>query len=231
MRLTDWIRPATIAMVLAGLATPSLAQQPQVIQERGYVVGFGGAAFTDVSSPLFGGGVGFNLGPAFEITGEVGRMMDVTPTFTNEDLKLSEQGIIGLTGTSFEAKAKVPTTYLTAGARWLLPTNSSIRPYVMGSGGVAWLRPEPSFTFAGTDITSFVLEDDAMKTAFADQTRPLASIGGGVKMTVNRHLVADIAYRYSRIFISQDYLQDTESPTHHSGININRVFAGIGYQF
>lgn len=250
MRCGRFICRVAMAVAVAAFAAPALSQeiqpvpqvqpepriQPQPGHERGYIVGFGGASFTDVSSPFFGATVGVNIGSDFQVTGEVGHMMDVTAPFTNEDINAVETAL-NLNGMNTAFSTKVPTTYVTGGGRWLVPTNSATRPYVMGSAGVALLRPEPelSLTYLGVDLAPYFRKEQAFTTAFADENRPLISVGGGVKVDVGRHIVVDVAYRYSRIFIQEEYLQFPEalnsSPTQHSGININRVYAGFGYQF
>ena len=61
-------------------------------------------------------------------------------------------------------------------------------------------------------------------------------------MTVARHLAVDIGYKYSRIFIKEDYLQlpaagsaiDSwlpPSPHQHNKIDVHRLYFGAGYAF
>ena len=68
---------------------------------------------------------------------------------------------------------------------------------------------------------------------FREDTRPMASFGGGVTVDVLRHLTLDIGYRYSGIFIKTDYQQlpVPVSPHSHTRIDTHRLFAGAGFRF
>ena len=79
---------AVWAALIAAFAVPAAAQARD--EPRGFLVGVTGAALTKTTSPVFGGAVGVNLTRHFQITGEVGRMQDLLPDFTREDLRLAE---------------------------------------------------------------------------------------------------------------------------------------------
>jgi opacity protein-like surface antigen len=207
---------------------PAAAQTPQ----HGYVVGLGGVGATEVTSPFFGASVGFNVTPDLVITGEFSRSQDVLSGFTEEDLALADQGMEAVTGLASASKVKMPTNFLTAGIKYLIPASSVVRPYVTGTAGLAFMRPEPTFTWAGFDMTSDVMVEPYMQTVFRDETRPVATVGGGVAVTVARHVTVDTGYMFSGIFIDEDYLQDYEvSPHSHSQIYTHRVHVGLGFSF
>jgi opacity protein-like surface antigen len=199
-------------------------------RDRGYVLGIGGSTTTEVTSPFFGGAVGFNLTPDLWVTGEVGRMHDVYANFTKDDLKAVEQGFAN-EGVLLTTTFKMPTNYVTGGVRWAVPTTYQARPYLTASGGFARLDPKPGFIAQGIDITSVALQEPALKTAFEKQNRPLMSLGGGLSIDVAKHLTADVGYRFSRIFVNTDFLQDIASPHAHKGFNLHRAYAGAGVKF
>lgn len=245
---------AAVALVLASV--PAAAQSPQTPQ-RGYVVGLGGLGATQVNSALFGASAGFNVTPDLQITVDAGRMQDVQATFTHDDLALLDQQITSvmnsINGPSpFASTVKMPTNYVTGGVRYLVPVRGGVRPYVSGSAGIAHMSPETNFALGGIQLQSFLTQlgqtypellpdiqrltsemNTAVGTTFREDTRPMASVGGGVSVTVVRHLAFDFGYRYSAIFIQRDYLQGPSdfSPHTHNRIDVHRVYAGVGVTF
>ena len=216
-------------VMLAGalaLASTATAQT----RDHGYVLGIGGSTTTEVTSPFFGGAVGFNITRDLFVTGEVGRMQNVYADFTKEDLSAVEQQF-ATEGVRLTTEFKMPTTYVTGGVRWTVPTTYEAKPYVTAAGGFARLDPKPGFIVEGLDITSVALQDPTMHTAFEKQNRPLMSLGGGVSVQVAKHFTADVGYRFSRIFVNTDFLQDNASPHSHNGFNLHRAYAGAGVRF
>jgi opacity protein-like surface antigen len=214
------------AFLIASL--PAAAQEPQ----RGYVVGFGGVGATEVTSPYFGGSVGFNVTPDLIITAEVSRSQDVLSNFTKEDLGLAAQSASNEIGLPFSTKVKMPTNFVTGGVRYLIPVSWMARPYVSATAGIAHMTPQPTFTLAGVDVTSISMQQEPLKTAFRNETRPMATVGGGLAVTVARHVTFDVGYLFSGIFINTDYLQDFEvSPHSHSQIYTHRGYVGAGFRF
>ena len=209
-------------------AAPAAAQTGE---PRGFVVGHGGASVTEATSPLFGGAFGVNLSRHLQITAEVGRMQNVLPTFTRTDLRVAENDAAA-EGVRFSATSRMPTVYGMAGIRVLGPGTRYVRPYVLASGGVAHLTPKPTFKIEGLDVTDIGLQESPeLRSTFRNENRPMASVGGGLSITVARHVAFDVGYKYSEIFIKKDYLQDPESPHQHHRIDVHRMYFGVGYAF
>jgi opacity protein-like surface antigen len=221
--------PAALASVLALLlAAPAAAQTDE---PRGFVVGHGGASLTESTSPIFGGAVGVNLSRHIQITGEVGRMQNVFPTFTRTDLLVAVSDAAA-EGIRFDATSRMPTVYGMAGIRVLGPGTRYVRPYVLASGGVAHLTPKPTFKIEGLDVTDLTLKEvPEIRNVFRNENRPMASVGGGFSITVVRHVAFDMGYKYSEIFITKDYLQAEDSPHQHHRIDVHRFYFGAGYAF
>ena len=60
----------------------------------------------------------------------------------------------------------------------------------------------------------------------------MATFGGGVTARVARWIQVDFGYKYSGIFINENFMQDYEaSPHSHSRIDTHRVYAGVGLAF
>lgn len=218
-----------MAASLALISLPAAAQAPG--PQHGYVVGLGGMGSTQVNSPFFGASFGVNVTQNLQVTFDAGRMQDVQAKFTRQDFTLVDQLVTAETGLASTTTVKMPTNYATAGLRYLAPTRD-IRPYVSISGGVAHMSPQASFVVGPLDVSSLVLQDQVVKTMFREDTRPMASVGGGVALNIARHLTVDVGYKYSAIFIARDYLQDfTSSPHSHNRIDTHRVFTGFGVTF
>jgi opacity protein-like surface antigen len=229
MSLRKVFRCGLLAALFALLSLPAAAQQRD---QRGYVIGLGGVGATEVTSALFGGSAGFNVTPDLLITVDIGRTEDVLATFTEDDLAAVDQAVLAEGAPSSSSTVKMPTNYLTAGIRYLLPISGAFRPYVSAGGGIAHMSPKARFVIAGIDATSAMYEFEVVSNTFREDTRPTASVGGGIAMTVARHLTFDLGYRYSPIFIERDYLQDYEvSPHSHNRIDTHKVYAGVGFAF
>ena len=238
MRSSHILGAVLAAAALTFVSAPAIAQAPEASQ-RGYIVGLGGLSATQVNSGLLGASAGFNVARDLQITIDTGRMLDVQAPFTHEDLAMLDSAVT-VNGIPLTSTVEMPTNYVTAGVRYLIPVRGLVRPYVSGSGGIAHMSPKPTITALGVDVTSALASDSEVgppfTTTFREATEPMASVGGGVMFTVARHLTFDLGYRYSGIFIKTNYLQAGGfeaglSPHDHTRINLNRVYAGMGVAF
>lgn len=228
MASRSFVLAAAALALVALLAVPAAAQTGE---PRGFVVGHGGASLTESTSPLFGGAVGVNLSRHIQITGEVGRMQNVIPSFTRTDLLVAVSDAAA-EGVRFDATSRMPTVYGMAGIRVLGPEMRYVRPYILASGGVAHLTPKPMFKVEGLDVTDLTLQEvPEIRNVFRNENRPMASVGGGLSITVARHVALDMGYKYSEIFIKKDYLQAEDSPHQHHRIDVHRMYFGVGYAF
>ena len=246
MRHQTLLTSAIVAVAMA-FAPASGVAQPQD-DPRWYVVGVGGTTSTEVTSPFFGASAGFIVAPHLQITGDVGRMHDVLPGFTSQDLSALDRNVNrGGYGMTLQSGVRVPANYVTAGVRVPLFIGKFARPYASASAGVAHLSPSPTFKmmYGGTaqNITDEVLNVErtgcawqtsaaCVTPALREETRPMAGIGAGVAFIVARHVTFDVGYRFSGIFISTDYLQDLQgSPDSHTRIDTHRFYAAAGFIF
>jgi opacity protein-like surface antigen len=197
----------TFACVLAFvcLAAPAAAQEP-----RASIQGFGGLPLGSLSpsDSSFGGLVTLDLTPNIQVIGEAGRMGNVlSPTV---DLLLGlVPGNFGL-GTS--------AWYGEGGVRFTTGS-SGIRPYVETSGGIARLQTRVTGLDTGGALANAALQ-------FLDSTSPMASVGGGVSFVAGS-LVADVGYRYRRIF-SDSWVN---ALAFGQGLDQSEVRVGIGVRF
>ncbi len=198
----------------------SASAQSTPFRTQGYVEGFAQSAFGNVTSQSFGVEAGVRIVPDLQIFAEGGRTRDIATA----DIGTAAQKIAGSlaqlqSGVSYSVKQ--PVSYIDAGLRWLAPvSNPNIQPYVLAGVGVAQVKQDVHFTVNGTDVTSnlqqysIVLGTD-LSGSF---NKPLMVLGGGVEVPLWHRLVADLQFRYGRIFADP-------------GINMSRAGLGLGVRF
>jgi hypothetical protein len=149
-----------------------------------------------------------HLTPNIQLLGEAGRMSNILPSPIDTLLGFSPVGF------------GVSAWYAEGGVR-LTSRSPGVRPYAETSFGFARLR---------TDVGSFgdsrvdALTGVALR--FLDRTDPMATAGAGV--TLERGpLVADVGYRYRRIFSSDWVNALALGGTLHT----NEVRLGVGVRF
>jgi opacity protein-like surface antigen len=215
---------AAIAAVLMG-AEVAHAQTSQATSQReyevGYVEGVAQSAFGNVTSQSFGVEGGVNVGASLRVFAEVGRTGDTAP----ESLGAGAQLIAGyLTQTQSGAvsfSVKQPVLFIAGGARYMIPYDEKIEPYVTGGFGLARIKRDVGFSIAGTDVTDslgtygVVLGTDLSGTA----SRPMMTLGGGALWNIRTTVFVDFQYRFGRIFDSGQ------------AFNVNRAGVGVGVRF
>src|SRR5262245_6630163 len=196
-----------VLAILLGAASSAAAQ------DHGFVQGFGGlqlGSLTNVdggSHTSFGGVAGASLTPNIQVIGEAGRIGNLLPATTNALLAFSPVGF------------GVSAWYGQGGVRFT-SRGSAIRPYAEAAAGVARLQSELS----GLQGAGGTIADLALR--FLDRTEPLATVGGGVTFAAGP-IVADVGYRYRRVFSSSwmDVLALGDS------LHSNEVRVGVGVRF
>jgi opacity protein-like surface antigen len=117
---------------------------------------------------------------------------------------------------------KQPLAYIGAGVRYNLPTHGKLDPYVVVGGGGARVTKKAAFFVNGADVTDQLLANFGVLLG-ADlaghETKPLIEGGVGTHISLTDRLLADVSYRYARIFLAE------------SGLNTNRLQFGIGMSF
>ena len=142
------------------------------------------------------------------MVGEAGRISNVLPSTVDTLLTFSPIGV----GRS--------AWYGQGGVRFTTAT-SGIRPYGETSAGFARLHTELT---GGGSGNRGLLENAALH--FVDRTYPTASVGGGATFESGR-FVADVGYRYRRIF-SNDW---TTRLSLGQQLNVSEVRIGVGVRF
>ena len=215
-------------------AAPAFAQERDIPEARGYVMGLGGFSVSvgkSTGNSLLEGG--FRVAPHVMVFGNLGRYADLQgelqPTLDATTNALATNQGLGVT-----ASGKLPATYGLGGVRLEMPIGSHLMPYVLGGIGLARLRPTAQIMYSsglmpdgstpdvGTDITTTIASAGVFTTPAASTAR-LATVGGGVQVPFAQHWVVDAGYRYSRIA--------ADTTLSASPLNTNGMAFGFGYRF
>lgn len=211
----------SVMAILATLACSGVASAQSTPPTRGYVEGVAESAFGNVTSQSFGGEVGVTVRPGLQVFVDAGQVRDVATS----DLGINAQMIAGYLAQSHGGVTfgvKEPVTFGTAGVRYRIGTAAGrVEPYVVGAAGAARISKNVSFAVAGSDVTGTLQQYGVVlgTDLSGSETRPMLAIGGGVAVPLLQWMVADLQYRYGRIFASDQ------------GINVNRAGIGLGVRF
>lgn len=207
-----------ISMTLAAglICIASVAQAQTAPVSRKYVEFAVGPTFGHTSNVSLGVEGGIPLNDSFDVYVEGGRMRNVATSDLDAAATVVAQ-FIGGTGV-----AKQSVGYFDAGIRYLVPTTAQFEPYVSLGLGVAKVSRSATFTVAGTDVTSQLLDRFGVQLGgdlLEDETKTLLTFGLGARFNVRKNLIGDVSYRYARIFLAEE------------GLNTNRLQFGIGVRF
>lgn len=213
---------AFIAVTVAsGVGTAHAQTAGATAPDRGYGAFTAGATFGHKSDSSIGGEVGYGLTDALQVFLEAGRMRNVA----TKDVDTRAQKIAGaiLANVSTVQQA----IYYDAGLKWRLPQYGMWRPYVLLGAGAARVKTEASFSVGGSDVTSRLdqlgvqLGSDLSGTL----TKFFLTTGVGTNVTFGRRFLADLSYRYGRVFPKTSEIDDDQ------GINTQRAQVGLGIRF
>ena len=213
---------AAIVVGLASVAGTAHAQTAGApAADRGYAAVTVGATFGHKSDSSIGGEVGYGLTDALQLFLEAGRMRNVATS----DVNTRAQKIATAIGANASTVQKA--TYYDAGLKWRLPPYDRWRPYALLGVGAASVKTEASFSVGGNNVTSRLdqlgvqLGSDLSGTL----TKIFLTVGVGTNVTFGTRFLADLGYRYGRIF------PKTSDIDNDRGINTQRVQAGVGIKF
>ena len=167
---------------LALLTMLCLTPAATFAQETSAIAGFGGLSLNSIQSvsPSLGGTVTFDLVPNLQIVGEVGRMGNVLPAFSNT--------IFSVAGAGLRASA----WYGDGGVR-ILASGGAVAPYAEATAGIARMDVR------STRLGGIGGAAAGIALGFAGRTTPVAGGGGGV-LVRGGPIVFDVGYRYKQLF-------------------------------
>lgn len=215
-------RTTLIALALCLISSPVFAQATDQFGRRstpptrGYIEGIGGLTFGTESATMFGGEIGFDVSPNIEVYGSIGRMQNIAPSYINEQLDVLDDVLSAITGQQWDFNVKAPSFFGTAGLKMRVPTEGSIRPYVLGGLGFGSIDVNISEIDLG-DVTETLIADGYLFREDIEATKMMWEVGGGVEVPVGAmHL--DIGYRFGKFLGIED-------------ANVSRAYGGVGVRF
>jgi opacity protein-like surface antigen len=206
------------AAVLMSLATAGAAHAQALTsssESKGYAEAVVQSAFGNVTSQSFGGEVGVTVRSGLQVFVDAGQIRDAAPSSLGNRAQQIAAGIAANAGPT-DYRVKQPVTFGVVGIKAILPTSTSLEPYIALGGGAAQVKRDVTFTSTGGDVSQFAtLGQDLSGT----ETKGMLSVGGGLGWPVSRHVIVDLQYRYGWIFTSGE------------GLNVNRAGVGVGVRF
>ena len=118
-------------------------------------------------------------------------------------------------------------TYVDAGLKYRLTSRASWRPYGLVGLGAARVKADTHFSVNGNDVTN-QLDRFGVQPGidlFGSVTKFFLTVGVGVNRPFGKRYVADLSYRYGRIFPRSGAIEDD------TGVNTQRVQGGVGIRF
>ena len=192
------------------IACMSLLPASAAAQGNSSIQGFGGFSLNGFEShaPSVGGTVTYDVLPALQVVGEVGRVGNVLPTLADTAFSLARTDL------------RVSAFYGEGGVRLVAPSGA-IAPYGEATAGIARLDVGSARLGTLGNVAS------GIALGLVGRTTPIASVGGGI-LARGGPLVVDLGYRYKQLF-ANDVLQGIlgfGQPLH-----AHELRAGVGVRF
>jgi opacity protein-like surface antigen len=209
-----------LVVMLAGGVGPVAAQAPgaSTATDGGPFYGEFAAAATvgHKTSGSAGVEIGYRIKDQWQVFIEGGRMANVVTAALDQRAQLIAVPATGIS--SFSASQRA--VYFDAGARYQLVPFGIWHPYGLLGLGFASVKTSTAFgpssngtvVFTGNDLNSTL-------------TKLFLTAGAGVTVPFKGRYLVDLSYRYGRIFPKTSEIEGD------TGINTNRIQAGIGVRF
>jgi opacity protein-like surface antigen len=173
-------------------------------QDSGFFAGHAGVTFQTATGASVGAEGGVNAGRMLRLFGSINWFQDITPSDVQD--QLDDFGL--------NIDVTTPTTTFMGGVR-VGPGDGPFRPYAVAAAGMAHVTGK--FEVDGRDVTDEI-EDDIGEPLSSNEF--VFEFGGGVEIRVGEKVFIDTGYRYMRI-----------SADEGEGVNVSRVYGGLGLRF
>jgi opacity protein-like surface antigen len=211
-----------IALIAAGWVGTADAQ-PAVAAaaDDWYAELTGAATFGHKSDSSIGGEVGHGLTDALQGFFEAGRMGNVATSALDDRAQIIGRAIGASVSTSQKA------TYFDAGLKYRLAPRGMWHPYGLLGLGAARVKTDTHFIVNGNDVTNQLDQFGVQPGSdlFGSVTKFFLTVGVGAHAPFGRRYLADLSYRYGRIFPRGGAIEND------AGVTTQRVQAGIGIRF
>jgi hypothetical protein len=169
---------------------------PARAQDGGYFGAIGGLTFGTATAPLIGGEFGRNVTGNLQIYGTFGRMSNIVPRSSQDDLDALSAVLREETGQPWSLEGKAPAIFALGGIKYSLPT-AGARPYVSAGLGFADLQISVEQAELG-DVTLGLIEAGLVMREPLTITNLLYEAGAGVHVPLGR-VYFDLGYRLRRV--------------------------------
>lgn len=194
---------SAIGVFMLAVAVPAAAQTAPAASAPASKIEIGilgGLSSVQNVGGLAGGQVAFKITPTIHFVAEGVWMQDVV---TRAQLNAAAGFATYLTAVQGKTAAvtlDAPATYGGAGLRVLIPMQGSVHPYIAAGAGMAKVVKRPTFTLAGSDITTQLATYGV--TLGSDLTGDVTklAITGGLGILIDRHKLSfDVGVRLTSI--------------------------------
>jgi len=207
-----------IALMVAGRVGTVDAQ---TTDEQWYAEFTAAATLGHKSDSSVGGELGYTWTDERQLFFEFGRMGNVATSAVDERAQFIARAI----GASASVAQKA--TYFDAGLKYRLAERGKWRPYGLLGLGLARVKTQSNFSVNGNDVTNQLDQFGVQlgSDLSGSVTKFFLTVGVGANVPFGRRYLADLSYRYGRIFGRGGAIEDD------AGINTQRVQGGVGIRF
>lgn len=224
MQMVKSLAVLTCSMLMAGAAAAQEAADVRGMtpaRERGHVAANAGATLETRTTPVFGVEYAEPIGRYAQGYVALTYFDDLTTEASREELRNLGSVLSSLTGSPWEFSARDRGIAFAAGAKFLVPTGTGIRPYVGGGAGAIKITRTITERTRG-NLTDAVIREGLTDASFssvnASATKPMVEGIVGVGIAAG-HTYVDVGYRYRKAF-------------HFAApLDFGQFAVGVGYKF
>ena len=184
-----------------------------------YAGAFTGPSAVQAFGPVLGAEVGIRAGHNLDLVAEGGWFQNAVSKSTFAAAGPIVAYLQATQGKAVSSKVKAPTTFATAGARWVFE-GGGLRPYVIVAVGGARVEIKSTFAIDGADATSTIAQKGVTlgQDLTGRSSHPAVTAGGGVLKAFGGCYL-DVGYRLTSIV------------TTGQATNVNRLNVGFGIRY
>lgn len=223
----NWFKTTSLLLMLL-VAAPAFAQQrpspaPQPL--RGYLIGGGGASIggTAQTAVTLNAELAENMKRNLQAYMSVTYYDNIMSDATTNQLAQVGNTLSALTGTPWVFDGRDKGRSFTFGAKVLVPTATSVRPYFGGGFGALNVRRTIHEQSRGNVTQAYLAQfgsaDGVIDPTNTDTTHAMGEVAAGVGAVVKKAYV-DFGYRYRKAF-----------HTGNQSFDISQVGAAVGVKF
>jgi hypothetical protein len=201
---------AFVSVLAVTFVTPAFAQNreaPPSRWSRGYLIGGASALVTDQIAPVFSLEIAENATADIQVYVAFSYYDNLMSDETRAQLDNVSTQLSFATGSPWNFQGRDRGRSITAGAKYLIPTATPLRPFVGAGIGVINLRRTISEQSRGNltaaYVSQFGVSDGVIDLSQTNTNKPLGEVTVGVAVVVGRAF-AQFDYRFRKPFHSGD---------------------------